>query len=61
MTYKDRLNFWAIIRVQADQDCEVVARYHQRSDAEGHLSFFRQTQASPGIQFKVVFDVPQAG
>jgi hypothetical protein len=55
MTYRERLNYWAIVRLLPDQRWIVVARFRNRSDAQGHFQFLRQKL--PEIPFKVVFDL----
>jgi len=55
MTYKDRLHCWAIARLLPTQQWIIVARFRNRSDAEGHFKFLRQT--IPQAQFEVVFDL----
>lgn len=54
MTYRERLNSWAIVRLLPEMQQEVVARFRRCSDANGHLRLLeRQT---PGGKFLVVFD-----
>jgi hypothetical protein len=55
MTYRERLNCWAIARLLPNQRWIVVARFRNRSDAEGHFQFLQQKM--PQIPFKVVFDL----
>jgi hypothetical protein len=55
MTYKDRLNCWAIARLLPNQQWIIVARFRSRSDADGHLEFL--SKMIPQAQFKVVFDL----
>ncbi|MEG4321301.1 MULTISPECIES: hypothetical protein [unclassified Microcoleus] len=55
LTYKDRLCCWAIARLLPTQQWIIVARFRNRSDAEGHFQFLRQT--IPHAQFEVVFDL----
>ncbi|MEG4802257.1 MULTISPECIES: hypothetical protein [unclassified Microcoleus] len=55
LTYKDRLRCWAIARLLPTQQWIIVARFRNRSDAEGHFQFLRQT--IPHVKFEVVFDL----
>lgn len=54
VSYRDRLQHWAIIRLLPNMQRITVARFRKRSDADGHLRFLQQhiTQAT----FLVVFD-----
>jgi hypothetical protein len=36
MTYGERLKYWAIVRLMPNFRWVVVARFHNRSDADGH-------------------------
>ncbi len=56
MTYRERLDFWAVVRLLPTQQWVVVARFHRRSDADGHCEFLRRSM--PSIRFQVVFDLP---
>lgn len=55
MTYKDRLCCWAIARLLPTQQWIIVARFRNRSDADGHFKFLRQT--IPHVKFELVFDL----
>ncbi|MGV0023376.1 hypothetical protein [Phormidesmis priestleyi] len=55
MAYRDRLKYWAIARLSCDQKWCIIARYRNRSDADGHLKFLQQN--APEAQFRVVFEV----
>lgn len=55
MTYKDSLKPWAVARLFPDGKWVIIGRYHNRSDAEGHLQLLRQRV--PNLEFRVVFDV----
>jgi len=55
MTYRDRLNHWAITRLLPTHQWVVVARFHRRVDAEEHAKFL--CQRIPEAEFKVVFDL----
>ncbi|AFY50562.1 hypothetical protein Nos7524_4825 [Nostoc sp. PCC 7524] len=54
ITYKERLNPWAITRLLPDMQRVTVARFRSRSDADGHLQLLRQL--IPDGIFTVVFD-----
>ncbi|MBD2297413.1 hypothetical protein H6G80_01370 [Nostoc sp. FACHB-87] len=54
IAYKERLNSWAIARLQPDAQREIVARFRSRSDADGYMQRLRQM--IPDASFMVVFD-----
>jgi hypothetical protein len=54
LTYRQRLNHWAIVRLLPDMQHIVVARFRRRSDADGHLHFLQQI---PNSNFIVIFNV----
>lgn len=54
LSYRDRLNRWAIARIDAPQTQVIVARFRSHSDAEGHLRFLRQK--FPVEKFIIVFE-----
>lgn len=53
-SYQDRLRFWAIVRQRPNLQQVIIARFRNRSDADGHLRFLRQHL--PDGRFEVVFD-----
>jgi hypothetical protein len=55
MTYQQRLKYWAIAQLLPSQRWIIVARFRNRSDADGHLHFLRHTL--PNFKFQVVFDL----
>ena len=55
MTYRQRLNCWAIARLLPTHQWAIIAPFRNRSDADGHFQFLRRKV--PHIQFKVVFDL----
>ncbi|HAA28307.1 MAG TPA: hypothetical protein DCE56_12255 [Cyanobacteria bacterium UBA8553] len=55
MTYRQRLQCWAIARLLPSQKWAIIARFRSRSDAEGHFQFLRRKV--PNVSFKVVFDL----
>ncbi|OLT60993.1 hypothetical protein [Moorena bouillonii] len=54
MTYRDRLSPWVIVRLLPNMQRVVVARFRNRSDAEGHLRRLRQLM--PDAEFVIIFD-----
>jgi hypothetical protein len=54
LTYRNRLNGWAITRDDGNLARAIVARFRSRSDADGYVQHLRQLM--PGIAFEVVFD-----
>lgn len=54
VSYKERLNNWAIARLLPNMQHTIVGRFRSRSDAEGHLQCLRQLM--PDVSFEVVFD-----
>jgi hypothetical protein len=54
MTYRERLNHWAVIRLLPNCQRVVVDRFRSRSDAEGHAQAMRHLV--PDGEFMVVFD-----
>jgi len=54
MTYRDRLNHWAVIRLLPKMQRVVVARFKHRSDADGYAVLLRRL--FPDGLFVVVFD-----
>ncbi len=54
IAYKKRLSSWAVARLLPDTQQEIIARFRNRSDAEGHLRLLRQL--TPDITLMVVFD-----
>jgi hypothetical protein len=57
MSYRDRLKYWAIVRLLPAQNWAVVDRFHSYSDADGHYQFLRRTM--PDVEFKIVFEVAE--
>ena len=56
MTYSERLNHWTIVRLLPNLQNGTVARFRNRSDADGHLRFLQQHL--PQAKFVVIFDDP---
>ncbi|MBW4612744.1 MAG: hypothetical protein KME21_05590 [Desmonostoc vinosum HA7617-LM4] len=59
MSYRERLNNWAIARLLPNNQWLIIARFRIRSDADGHFQFLCRTM--PNVQFKVVFDMAEDG
>lgn len=59
MSYRERLSHWAVMRRLPNQRWIVIARFRNRSDADGHAEFLR-LHLPPG-DVQVVFEVPEAG
>ncbi|ALF56594.1 hypothetical protein ACX27_29205 [Nostoc piscinale CENA21] len=55
--YKERLNSWIVARLFPDMQRVTVARFRNRSDADGHVQSLRQL--IPDANFVVVFDCPR--
>ena len=57
MCYRERLKPWAVARLLPNNlQWLIIGRYRYRSDAEGHLKWWRQHV--PDAQFEIVFDLP---
>ncbi|BAZ12748.1 hypothetical protein NIES4071_45810 [Calothrix sp. NIES-4071] len=54
VSYKKRLNSWAIARMLPDMKREIVARFRSRSDADGHMQLL--LRVTPDANFMLVFD-----
>lgn len=55
MTYKTQLRPWCIIRLQANLQQTIVARFRRRSDAESHLQILGQLL--PNTSHSIIFDI----
>ena len=56
MTYRDKLSPWAIARLLPNNlQWVIIARYRNRSDADGHLQLLRRRV--PQIRFEVIWDL----
>ncbi|WP_416675470.1 hypothetical protein [Egbenema bharatensis] len=58
MTYRERLNHWAVIRLLPNCQRVVIDRFRSWSDAEGHAQAMRRLV--PDGEFIVVFDPVRA-
>ncbi|NEQ83744.1 MAG: hypothetical protein F6K26_27220 [Moorea sp. SIO2I5] len=56
MSYSQRLYPWAIVRLLPQMQRVVVARFRNRSDAEGHRSALKRLM--PEAEFVIIFDLP---
>ena len=54
MTYRERLQHWAVVQLLPGMQRIVVERFRSRSDADGHAQALRQL--FPDALFVVVFD-----
>ncbi|MFM5982395.1 MAG: hypothetical protein ACKO9I_18040 [Sphaerospermopsis kisseleviana] len=54
ISYRNRLNSWAIARVIANQERIIIARFRSRSDADGYIQHLRQL--IPDGSFEIFFD-----
>jgi hypothetical protein len=57
ISYRNRLNSWAIARVVTNQERVIVARFRSRSDADGYINHLRQL--IPDASFEILFDSQQ--
>ncbi|NEO71407.1 hypothetical protein [Moorena sp. SIO3H5] len=55
MTYYHRLHPWAVVRLLPQMQRVVVARFRNRSNAEGHLKALKRLM--PDAEFVIVFDI----
>ncbi len=56
MTYRQCFKPWGVARLLPTGKWVIIGRYHNASDADGHLQLLHQRV--PHMQFKVVFDLP---
>ncbi|QSJ17177.1 hypothetical protein JYQ62_37005 [Nostoc sp. UHCC 0702] len=54
MPYRDNLNRWLVVRLLANMQRVVVARFRKQSEAEGYLQAIQRL--IPDGKFLVVFD-----
>ncbi|MFM5887012.1 MAG: hypothetical protein ACKPFD_16735 [Dolichospermum sp.] len=54
IAYRKRLNGWAVARVVAEGEKVIVARFRNRSDAEGYFQHIRQLILD--ADFELFFD-----
>lgn len=54
MPYRDNLNSWLVVRLLANMQRIVVARFRTQSDADGYLQVVERL--IPDAKFLVVFD-----
>jgi hypothetical protein len=56
MTYKVQLYPWCIIRPLPNMRTQIIGRFRNRSDAEGHLRILKRLM--PNIPYQIMFDIP---
>ena len=54
MTYAERLNHWAVVRLLPNMRRVVLARFKNRSDADGYTQALQQL--IPDATFVVIFN-----
>ncbi|NER28028.1 MAG: hypothetical protein F6J89_10425 [Symploca sp. SIO1C4] len=54
MPYRERLQPWVVVRLLSKMQNITVARFRNRSDAEGHFNAYRHLM--PEAKFVVMFD-----
>jgi len=55
MTYKAQLYHWCIIRPFSNMHVQIVGRFRNRSDAEGHLQILKRLM--PNVPYQIMFDI----
>ena len=55
MTYKAQLYLWCIIRPFPNMPVQIVGRFRNRSDAEGHLQILKRLM--PNVPYQIMFDI----
>ncbi|AOY81627.1 hypothetical protein BJP36_18635 [Moorena producens JHB] len=55
MSYSERLHPWVIVRLLPKMQRVIVARFRNRSDAEGHLQALKRLM--PDAKFIIIFDL----
>jgi hypothetical protein len=55
MTYKAQLYPWCIIRPFPNMRTQIVGRFRNRSDAEGHLRVLKRLM--PNASYQIMFDI----
>ncbi|AOX01155.1 hypothetical protein BJP34_18430 [Moorena producens PAL-8-15-08-1] len=55
MSYSERLHPWVIVRLLPKMQRVIVARFRNRSDAEGHLWALKRLM--PEAKFIIIFDL----
>jgi hypothetical protein len=54
MTYSDRIRRWLVVRLLANMQRVVIARYAKKSDADGYVQALQRLE--PSGKFVVIFD-----
>lgn len=57
MTYRDRIQRWLVVRLLANMQRVVIARYAKKSDADGYVQALRRLE--PRSKFVVIFDTEE--
>jgi len=57
MPYRERLHYWAIVRLLPNFQRAVMARFRKRSDAEGYWRSLRRLM--PKAEFAIVFELEE--
>lgn len=55
MTYKAQLYPWCIIRPFPNMRTQIVGRFRNRSDVEGHLRILKRLM--PNVPYQIMFDI----
>ncbi|OLT60418.1 hypothetical protein [Moorena bouillonii] len=55
MSYSERLHPWVIVRLLPKMQRVIVARFRNRSDAQGHLQALKRLM--PDAEFIIIFDL----
>jgi hypothetical protein len=50
MADKDRLKPWIVVRQRPNLQWIIIARYHSRTDAEGHMLLLRKR--TPNVEYR---------
>jgi hypothetical protein len=56
MTYKAQLYPWCIIRPFPNMRVQIIGRFRNRSNAEGHLQILKRLM--PNVPYQIMFDIP---
>jgi hypothetical protein len=54
VSYRNRLQCWAIVRLLPNMQRVVINRFRCRADADGHLQFLQRQ--IPAAEFELMFD-----
>lgn len=59
MTYREQITPWLVVRLLPEMQRQLLARFKNRSDAEGYAQTLRRSQ--PHAQIVVCFDSGEEG